>query len=507
MKREGTKKFLSATLVGVDAKVIEVEGAFSKGLPSFNIVGLASSDIQESKERVRSALISSNIELPPLKITVNLSPSDIKKSGTHFDLPIALLIGYDGDIKEDIFIFGELGLDGRVKSSSTIFPIIFSLKEQGLIKRAIVPKESLDELKFIKDVEFFGVEWLKDALEVLEGKVKGIIVKNEFKYDFVKINSKKFYYLNSYPLDFRDVKSQEMGIEAALISAAGFHNILLNGSPGVGKSMIAKRLKYILPPLSEEEILEIARYSYLNKEEFDFKPIRPFRAPHHSATMASIFGGGSNGAKIGEAALANRGILFFDELPHFLKGVLEALREPLEDRVINIARVNNKVRYKADFLFVAAMNPCPCGNLLSKKKECRCTQREILRYQKRISEPILDRIELSVIMGDVDLNSSFSTTSKELHQKVIEAFIFQRKRAQEKFNARLVPLEMDRFIKLDINAQEILDKAAFNLSLSFRSINNILRVARTIADLKQEDKITKESILKAISFRNRLSLS
>ena len=501
-----TNKLKSATFTNTEAKVVEVESTIYNGLPSFSIVGLASSDIQEAKERAKSALVNSNVTIPPKKIVINLSPSDLKKSGTHFDLAIALLIAlHESKLPEKtIFVFGELGLDGKVKSSSLLFPIILSLKEQSLIKKAIVPKEALESLQYIKNVEFFGVENLREAIELLQNpNKKGTFSQSEINEEFIEIEEKKYFYKKEYPLDFKEVKGQATAIRAALIAAAGWHNLLLNGSPGSGKSMIAKRLRYILPPLSQKEILTIAKYEYLNNQTPSFSALRPFRSPHHSATNAAIFGGGSNSAKIGEVALANKGILFFDELPHFASKTLEALREPLQDRVINIARVNAKVSYEANFLFVAAMNPCPCGNLLSQKKECRCSDLEIKRYQNRLSDPLLDRIDLFVVMNEASIKEQNITTSQKMHQEVIKAFIAQKKRGQKKLNGSLNEAEIEKFCILDEKAQEILLKAQQNFNLSFRAIANIKKVARTIADLNENKFITQKDILEALNFRKR----
>jgi magnesium chelatase family protein len=507
-KRAVINKVKSASLVGTEAKVVEVEAALMRGLPSVNIVGLASSDIQEAKERAKSALLINGFELPPLKMVVNLSPSDIRKSGTHFDLAIALMIALGKEKLEDrdIFLFGELGLDGAVKSSSLIFPIILSLKEQGLIKSAIVPKELLNALRYIQGVNFIGVENLLEAIDIFKSKelfkerVNNIV---EYQGEYLEIDRKRYYFLREYPLDFKDVKGQSIAIRASLIAAAGGHNLILNGSPGSGKSMIAKRLRYIMPPLSDREILSIAKAIFLDNREPDFKPLRPFRSPHHTATQSAIFGGGSTGAKIGEVALANRGILFFDELPYFNTKILEALREPMQDRVINIARVNSKVEYEADFLFIGAMNPCPCGNLLSKNRSCRCSDFEIRRYKKKLSEPFLDRIELFVTMQEVDYKAEPLYTSFELHQMVIDAFKIQKERGQSGLNGRLRDDEIDKFCILDESANSILEMAISKFGLSFRSIANIKKVARTIADLNSHNKIERSDILEAINYRNR----
>ena len=496
----------SASLEGIEAKVVEVEGSLTKGLPSFNIVGLASSDIQEAKERAKNALLASSFELPPLRITLNLSPSDIKKSGTHFDLAIASLValGSKNIVHKDIFLFGELGLDGKVKSSSLIFPLILSLKEQDLISKAIVPKEALNALKFIDGIEFFAVDTLKEAIDILsQEELKTTTKKHSYSAKKLTINKQNYYYLQEYQSDFEDILGQEIAIRAALIAASGMHNILLNGSPGSGKSMIAKRLQYILPPLSQKEILSIARAEFLEGKEPTFKPLRPFRSPHHTATSAAIFGGGSHNAKIGEVALANGGILFFDELPHFSSKVLEALREPLQDKVINIARVNSKIQYSANFMFVAAQNPCPCGNLLSKVKDCRCSDLEIKRYKNRLSDPFLDRIDIFVTMAEVDFNKANVTTSKDMHESVLRAFSAQKKRGQDKLNGQLQEREIDKFCILNSDAQAILEQAISKFALSFRSIANIKKVSRTIADINGNQEITKKDLLEALSYRKR----
>ena len=505
-KNNQLNTLLSAVLDGAEAKVVEVEASFTKGLPGFSVVGLASSDIQESKERVKSALLNNGFKFPPLKITINLSPSDLKKSGTHLDLAIALLIALnDKDIiKDDIFVFGELGLDGRIKSSSLLFPIVLSLKEREKISKAIVPKDAIEFLEHIPDITFIPVETLSQAIEALSSSDYN---KNEKKFEFdsnfLEINGIRYHYKQEYLEDFADVKGQEVAKRGALICATGMHNFFMEGSPGCGKSMIAKRLLYILPPMSEREILSVAKHKFLDAQEADFKPIRPFRSPHHTATTASIFGGGSGVAKIGEVALAHCGILFFDELPHFGKKILEALREPMQDKRVNIARVNSKISYEADFIFVGAMNPCPCGNMLSQKRECRCSESEIKRYRNKLSDPFLDRIDIFVVMQDVKYSDSSDIDSASMHKKVIEAFKFRHKRGQSIPNGKLNESDIDKFIFLSDEAQNILNSAIEKFALSHRSIVSIKKVARTIADLDNSESIEKKHILEALSYRRR----
>ena len=495
-----------ATLEGVNAKEIEVEATFTKGLPGFSIVGLASNDIQEAKERVKSSLLTNQFIFPPLKITINLSPSDIKKSGTQFDLSFALLIALHKQKfeEEGLFVFGELGLDGRVKSASLIFPLILSLKEQQRIKRAIVPKESLPFLSHISGIEFIGVESLKEAILLFkENNFKSNIQEFEYDAKHLMINEKKYFYETHYQNDFQEVKGQTIAKRASLIASAGMHNFFMEGNPGCGKSMIAKRIKDILPPLNEKELLSIAKHQFLDGQTPTFKAIRPMRSPHHTATSASIFGGGSGQAKIGEVALASKGILFFDEIPHFSKTILEALREPLQDKKVHIARVSSKIEYEADIMFVSAQNPCPCGNLLSKQKECRCSQIEIKRYKNKLSDPFLDRIDLFVVMQEVSSEDKAGITSQEMHEEVLKAFTQQKLRGQSNLNGKLSEKEIEHFCILNEEAQKILENAITKFALSHRGIASLKKIARTIGDLTQHTLIEKKDILEALSYRRR----
>ena len=501
------KSINCATYEGLDAKVVHVESTLTKGLPSFSIVGMANISINESKERVKSALLSNDFSFPPKRITLSLSPSDIRKEGSQFDLSIALMIvlnTFEDDLSE-WFVFGELGLDGMVKENLILFPLILSLANQGCIKKAIVPFVALEKLSKIPNIEFYGVRNLQEAIDLLQNKVliTPTINKTTLEYPSYEIKDTLYYYLKEYTYDFQDVKGQENAKRAALIAAAGYHNILFEGSPGCGKSMIANRLRFILPPMNMQEILESAKLDALETKEPEFKPHRNIRSPHHSSTLASIFGGGSHNARIGEVGLAHKGVLFFDELPHFSKNVLEALREPMQDNKIRISRVNSKVEYPADFLFIGAMNPCPCGNLLNKNKECRCSDIEIKRYKNRLSDPFLDRIDMNIVMQSVSNDDTSSYTSKELHKMVVEAHIFSRKRGQEVFNAKLDDHETEKFCVLSQEANETLSLAIERFDLSFRGIKKVQKLARTIADLDKCEIIEKKHILEALSYRRR----
>lgn len=457
-------------------------------------------------DRVKSALLTNGFKFPPLKITVNLAPSEIKKRGSHFDLAIALQICFY-DKKEMLFndyhIFGELGLDGVIKDTKSIFPIVLSLSKQKLIKKVLVCTKSAEKISKIPGIEIYIVDNLEQAIDFFTLDTKKESYKNT-NLEFKSISlDEKYYYCDDYELDFADVIGQDMAKFAALVSAAGSHNLLMEGSPGCGKSMIAKRIRYIMPPMKLEEILEKAKLLALDYKEVDFTPLRSFRSPHNSSTKSSIFGGGSQNAKIGEVALSNSGVLFFDELPHFSKSILEALREPLEDNKILISRVNTKVEYETKFTFVSAMNPCPCGNLLSSIKECRCSDLEIQRYKNRLSEPFLDRIDLFVTMND-NLNDNKNTvTSKELHKSVIKVFEKQILRGQKNLNGKLSDKDIKKYCILDNECNDILEKAILNFQLSYRSINKVLKVARTIADLNDHEKIQKSDLLKSLNFRKR----
>ena len=496
-----------ATYEGFDAKVVSVESTLTKGLPSFSIVGMVSTAISEAKERVKSALLSNEFKFPPKRITLNLSPSDIRKEGSQFDLSIALMIILNQEEQNfsDWFVFGELGLDGNVKENTQLYPLILSLANRELITKVIVPYDALEKLSKIPNIAFYGVKTLQEAADLL--KKQDIATPNavhcELEYPNYSLHNKKYYYIKEYSDDFIDVKGQEVAKRASIIAAAGFHNIIFEGSPGCGKSMIAKRLRYILPPMSNEEILDVAKLEALESIEPSFKPHRNMRTPHHTATQASIFGGGSHRARIGEVGLAHGGILFFDELPHFSKTLLESLREPMQDNKIRVSRVNSKIEYMAKFLFIGAMNPCPCGNLLDRNKECRCNELEIKRYKNRLSEPFLDRVDLNIIMQNVDLNDTASYTSKEMHKMVVQAHIFLKKREQNEFNAKLSDKDIEKFCILDSDAKATLDMAIGKFALSFRSINKIKKVGRTIADLDASKTIAKKHILEALSYRRR----
>ena len=499
----------SATLEAVYARGVDVEASFTKGLPNFSIVGLPSDSIKESKERVKSALLNNGFTFPPLRITINLAPSDIRKEGSHFDLPIALLIAGNKKPLVRIFdspfyVFGELGLDGSVKETASIYPIVLSLAKVHKEISVLTSTDAAEKIAAIPNVRAYGITDLKEGLAFLYGEEEcaSPLPTRDIEAKTIELDQ-PYYFREEYSEDFFDVIGQEAAKRAALIAAAGMHNILFSGSPGSGKSMIVKRMRGIMPPLSLEEVLDGAMRMADEGKAPQFVPKRPYRQPHHTATRASIFGGGSRQSQMGEVALAHGGILFFDELPHFQKSILEALREPLEDHRLLISRVNTKVEYEAAFLFAGAMNPCPCGNLLSQTKSCRCTEQEVVRYKNRLSEPFIDRIDLYVEMDEKEEKATARIDSKTLHKKVIEAFAMQKKRGQKKANGKMEDTAIEEICKMTQEAAAMLEKAVGQYGLSMRGRNKVLKVSRTIADLESSEKIEKVHLLEALRYRYR----
>jgi len=511
-------KVLCATIDNLDAIPVEVEVNFIRGMPKFQIVGLPSGTIQESKERVRSALISKGFRFPPLNITINLSPSDLRKNGSQFDLSIAMIIAlFNHDIApeleiQNIFAFGELGLDGKIKDTNLIFPLILSLKEKKLITSEnllIVPQDSVEKLSKIPNIKILGVSNLSEVIEYfgdpqkshLDPKITEDLVDLDLRN--LEINGEKYFYNDNFNLDMNEVYGQIIAKRAGLIAVSGMHNIIFTGSPGSGKSMIAKRLGELLPPLSAEELLEVAKIESLDGQEPKFNGKRPFRSPHHTASRGSIFGGGTKIPKIGEISMANLGVLFFDELPHFSKQTLEALREPLQDLSILISRVENKVKYPANFLFIGAMNPCKCGYLLSENHSCRCSKAEISRYKNKLSEPFWDRIDLTVAMQEVSSRDKATISSKITYEQVLSAFKMQKSRGQKNLNGRLNDKEINEFINITDENINILETATQRFGLSLRAINKIKKVSRTIADLDNSPEIRKNHLMEALTYRKR----
>lgn len=496
--------YLNSSMVkGISGEVVKVEVDISKGLPTFNIVGLGDTSIKESKERVRSAIINSSHEFPLGRIVVNLAPADLKKEGSIFDLSIAIgILAASNQIHyedlSDTMVLGELSLDGRINKVRGILPIICSAKEKGY-KNFILPLQNIGEASLVKDVNLYPMKHIKEVIGFIEYK------------DLMPYKGKKICIQEeNNEIDFSDIYGQENAKRALEISAAGGHNLLLYGPCGSGKSMLAKAFKSILPPMSYEEALEVAKiYSILGKlkeDKISFNP--PFRSPHHSITGTALIGGGNNLIP-GEISLAHKGILFLDELLEFKKNILETLREPLEEKRINITRVKGSYTYPCDFILLSAMNPCPCGNFLSQK-ECTCTKEERRRYLNKLSAPFLDRIDMYVSVPNLPFNkfkNSNSESSKSIKERVLRAREIQKVRFKDKgiyTNSSITSSILKESCKLKLEDEEFLEIMFQKYSLSGRAYTKILKISRTIADLRGKENIEKQDLIEAFSYRNFL---
>ena len=498
-------KIFCATKNGIGGSIVEVQAMFVRALPAFVITGLANNSIQESKQRIQSALHHIGFNFPPLKIAINLAPADLAKSGSHFDLPIALLIALQKQeaTPQEWFAFGELGLDGSLTYNDNIYPLLLEVSLRHPNAKVLLPKKGQELFCHIPNLQLFYANTLQEALDIIKNPESIQILKpKNLQFNTIDIDQKTYYYVRDFVLNFSEVKGQEIAKRAALIAASGFHNIIFEGSPGCGKSMIAKRLRFILPPMSLEEIIECVKFQALSSQALSYMPLRPFRSPHQSASKSSILGSATqNEAKPGEIALAHNGILFFDELPHFSREVLESLREPLENNELVVSRVHSKITYPTAFLLIGAQNPCLCGNLLSTTKECRCTQKEIDSYKSRLSEPFLDRIDIFVQMQENEHNAKSSLDSAQMQDIVFSVFKAQKSRKQSAFNGKLSEREIEQFCILDEPSLTLLHQATQRFNLSHRSIQKLKKLARTIADIEGMPNITKKHLLEALSYR------
>lgn len=499
------KRIYTCALIGIDSFIIDVESDVSSGLAAFEIVGLGDTAVKESKERIKASLKSAGCDLYREKIVVNLAPASIKKEGSHFDFPIALSVmnkeyQFNEKLVEESVFIGELALDGKLRGVSGILPMAISAYEKGF-KNIFLPLENAKEAAIVKELNIYPVSHIDDCVAHLTGR--------EFieKYDDDSdINHSEFD-----GLDFADVKGQDDIKRALLVAAAGNHNFLMIGTPGSGKTMIAERIPTILPPLSFDEALEVSKiYSVAGLIESDSPLItkRPFRQVHHTVSTVGITGGGRI-PKPGEITLAHRGVLFLDELPEFKRDALETLRQPIEDGKVTVTRVSGTVTYPCSVMLIASLNPCPCGYYGSNVKECSCTDNQIKNYMKKISGPLLDRIDIQIEVANVtykDISDKKSEmTSKVMAEKVEAARQIQKERFKNcgfLTNKDIPAGLLDEFCFLGEKEKALMEMAYNNLGLSARAHSRILKVARTVADLEEAKDISVNHLAEAIQYRN-----
>ena len=495
---------LSAVIEGLEAAFIHVEADISNGLPVFHMVGYLSSEVKEAGERVRTAIKNSGFEYPAKRTVVNLSPATMRKHGASFDLPIAVAIltalGQIEQPEKNCLVIGELSLGGSVKKVSGVLPIIMEAKEKG-VKKCIVPLENVSEASLVSEMEIIGAATLKEAVEVMRKKRKREETRRSVDLGKIDQGAAKFP-------DFADMKGQEFVKRAAEIAVAGGHNLLLIGPPGSGKSMTAKCIAGILPPLDLRESLEITKiYSVLGlvDEKTPLIVDRPFREVHHTATKAALIGGGTI-PHPGEISLAHKGVLFLDELPEFRRDTLEVLRQPLEERYVNLSRTYGNYTFPANFMLVAAMNPCPCGCF--PNANCTCTPLQIQAYQNRISRAFLDRIDLCVEASQVRYehlsDEQKGESSEEIRKRICRVRERQRIRYKETGNLTNAMLEggaLNKYCGLGTKEKKVMEQAFSVMNLTARGYSRVLKTARTIADLEESDAIKVKHLQEALGYR------